>query len=171
MLEDILRPISNRIQQAMENLENNSTPEMQREMEEVRRQLGQKVLLDVMEVRRLYGKLANQYYEKQVQNQKLFKTQSFEDDVDQYIELVGHSTFSGNHDLLDRWGIDYPINNPNVLAEPIAEYIEHFDRDILDNWERFEEQHNWSSETKFYWVYLIKTLSSRAGLSTAVETP
>jgi len=136
----------------IEDIKHNPTAE---KLEQIRQRLKAEVLLDISEIRKEYGRAVDKYYREVKQP---FGSKDFKKDIDQFIELIGHSMFSGEKTLLDEWAIKFLKANPNVLAESLREYVDSF-KDILQNWDTFSQENDFSNETQYYWSYLVRKLS------------
>lgn len=71
-----------------------------------------------------------------------FPTQgNLEDDIRQYIRLVGYCLSAGDLDILKKWGIDPIERNLSLLAEPgsLEEYCDWFDDLLAEGEEDLEK--------------------------------
>ena len=124
--------------------------EIQQQLTETRQAM-EKETLNVAEGFRQYGSVVSTYY----RTFKPFGTKSLQHDLEDFIELVGHSVVIGNYSLISQWGIEYPLRN-NVLAKEAQEYIPVFQAVVTDRWQYYKEKYNWSESAKLYWQYLLE---------------
>lgn len=70
----------------------------------------------------------------------------------------------GNKCLLDTWGVDFPLNKPNVLAGKFLQwYSEVFNHLCQDEqWEHFRQEYNLPNGARIYYEYLSRKMSQNS---------
>ncbi len=120
------------------------------------REAMEKETLQIAEGFRLYGETLHEYYSKFPP----FQGKTFALDLEDFIELIGHSVVIGNYFLISQWGVDYPLlSKQTVLAhgdDRLPNYISAFKKAINEDWEKHQNEDDWPKECKQYWEYLIK---------------
>ena len=126
---------------------------LQNELQSIRESMENETL-KIAEGFHLYGQTVNGYYSKFPP----FSTGNVQQDLEDFIELIGHSVVIGNYFLISEWGVKYPLIQPSVLAkgEHLDRYIASFRRAITDEWEENQDAFGWPDEAKSYWQYLIE---------------
>jgi hypothetical protein len=168
-LRDILSDLKKFVGDAVNNLNPPSQAEFERDLEEIRSEL----FHGIEDTQKEYRRLVHKFY----QIHKPFNTGNLEQDLAEYRQLIVHSlaagdsvlfSFSkkenvddGNICLIDKWGVEFPGENPTVLAkESLSYYSELFGFLCKDNeWRHFRDKYNLPDGAKIYYEYLVRKLS------------
>ena len=122
------------------------------DLKRIRQELSKEVL-DVSEGLRNYTDLVDSYYSQCLP----FGSGNYELDYQDFIELIGHSIVIGNYFLLEKWAIEYPVNNPRCLAQPLSKYISIFDAVTKTRWEQVSRKFGWPPQARVYCEYLVQS--------------
>lgn len=171
-LREILAALKKFVGDTVNSLNPPSKAEFERELEEIRSELSH----GIEDTQREYRRLVHKFYK----THNPFGTGNTQRDLAEYRQLIIHAlaagdvvlfSLSGREDpstlddrdrcLLDKWGVEFPGQNPGVLAEGSLQYyckvLSFLCQD--DQWRHFRSKYNLPDGAKVYYEYLSKKLS------------
>lgn len=107
--------------------------------------------LRVAEYFRKYTEIIDSYYVRF----NPFGTQNLQNDIEDFNDVIGHSVVVGSYYLIDKWAVEYPSHDPNVLAEMPQSYLRIFERVAGHGWGEIRHAYGWPESARSYWKYLI----------------
>lgn len=129
-----------------------------RDLRDIRKRLRDGVF-DISTMLDEYEAKLNDYYEKHPP----FSVCDEEENFSEFGEIVKDAFSAGSYKVLQKWAVDYPLNNPDRLAHPISHYTKGFEG-FVANWESAASVDGWPSEARVYWDYLVMALQPKSSM-------
>lgn len=171
-LREILAALKKFVGDTVNSLNPPSKVEFERALEGIRSELSH----GIEDTQREYRRLVHKFYK----THNPFGTGDTQRDLAEYRQLIIHALAAGDvalfslsdrenlstlddgdFCLLDKWGVEFPGQNPNILAEgSLQYYCEVFNFLCQDDqWHHFRSKYNMPDGAKVYYEYLSKKLS------------
>jgi hypothetical protein len=168
-LRQILTTLKNFVGDAVRNLNPATKEEFKSELEKIRSDLWD----GIGDTQREYRLLVQKFY----MTHKPFGARDTKQDLMEYRQLIVHALAandvtlfsstrsqeinSSNASLIDVWGVSFPMQNPQILSQPLKYYCDAFNLLCRDeNWNEFRMLYNLPEGAKVYYEYLAKKLFS-----------
>lgn len=149
-LEELLAPIKEKLK-----MHPNGQELSEQDLKDINKELTG-VVVGVSETFRLYARELDRNYDKN----KPFSNENVGQDIKDFMRIIQDSFITGSFEIIKKWAIEYPFNNPQILQKPIEYYVENLRKDLEQDWDSIVSQEGWHPEAKVYWQYLVDTLES-----------